>query len=87
MASPDGRAAINGNAPPDLATAGSGDVLSGLIVGFLALGLDGFHAANAAAWIHGEAARAFGPGLVAEDIIETIPAVLHRLKAVAHHSS
>ncbi len=87
VASPDGRAAINGNAPPDLATAGSGDVLSGLIVGFLALGLDGFHAANAAAWIHGEAARAFGPGLVAEDIIETIPAVLHRLKAVAHHSS
>jgi ADP-dependent NAD(P)H-hydrate dehydratase / NAD(P)H-hydrate epimerase len=87
VASPDGRAAINGNAPPDLATAGSGDVLSGMIVGFLALGLDAFRAANAAVWLHGEAARTFGPGLVAEDIIETIPAILHGLKAAAHHSS
>jgi ADP-dependent NAD(P)H-hydrate dehydratase / NAD(P)H-hydrate epimerase len=87
VASPDGRAAINSNAPPDLATAGSGDVLSGMIVGFLALGLDAFRAANAAVWLHGEAAHTFGPGLVAEDIIETIPVVLHRLRAAARHSS
>jgi ADP-dependent NAD(P)H-hydrate dehydratase / NAD(P)H-hydrate epimerase len=87
VASPDGRAAINSNAPPDLATAGSGDVLSGMIVGFLALGIDAFRAANAAAWLHGESARTFGPGLVAEDIVETIPAVLQRLKTAARHSS
>jgi NAD(P)H-hydrate epimerase len=87
VASPDGRAAINANAPPDLATAGSGDVLSGLIVGLLAQGLDPFRAANAAAWLHGEAARAFGPGLVAEDLVECLPGVLRRLKSAAPPSS
>src|SRR6185437_5281612 len=84
VASPDGRAAINANAPPDLATAGSGDVLSGLIVGLLAQGMEIFRAANAAVWLHGEAAREFGPGLIAEDIIERLPTVLSRLKALAH---
>ncbi|MGH7039702.1 MAG: NAD(P)H-hydrate dehydratase [Stellaceae bacterium] len=84
VASPDGRAAINANAPPDLATAGSGDVLSGMIVGLLAQGMESFRAANAAAWLHGEAARQFGPGLVAEDLVETLPTVLSRLKARAH---
>lgn len=87
VASPDGRAAINANAPPDLATAGSGDVLSGMVVGLLAQGMDSFRAANAAAWLHGAAAREFGPGLVAEDIIECLPTVLRRLKSIAHASS
>jgi NAD(P)H-hydrate epimerase len=87
VAAPDGRAAINGNAPPDLATAGSGDVLSGMIAGLLAQGLDAFRAANAAVWLHGEAARIFGPGLVAEDIVEYLPTVLKRLKVFAHPSS
>jgi NAD(P)H-hydrate epimerase len=86
VASPDGRAAINANAPPDLATAGSGDVLSGLIVGLLAQGLDSFRAANAATWLHGEAAREFGPGLVAEDIIECLPVILRRLLVLKHES-
>jgi ADP-dependent NAD(P)H-hydrate dehydratase / NAD(P)H-hydrate epimerase len=82
IASPDGRAAINANAPPDLASGGTGDVLAGLIAGLLAQGLDAFDAACAACWLHGEAARAFGPGLVADDLIETLPAVLRRLKAL-----
>jgi hydroxyethylthiazole kinase-like uncharacterized protein yjeF len=83
IAAPDGRAAINANAPPELATGGTGDVLAGLVTGLLAQGLDAFHAACAACWLHGEMARQFGPGLVADDLIETIPAVLRRLKALA----
>jgi ADP-dependent NAD(P)H-hydrate dehydratase / NAD(P)H-hydrate epimerase len=83
IAAPDGRAIVNTNAPPELATGGSGDVLSGMIAGLLAQGLDPFRAAAAAAWLHGEAARAFGPGLVAEDIIEMLPLVLRRLRAAA----
>lgn len=79
IASPDGRAAINTNAPPTLATAGSGDVLAGLAVGLLAQGMEPFLAGCAAAWLHGEAAREFGPGLIAEDICETLPGVLARL--------
>ncbi|HEX4110905.1 MAG TPA: NAD(P)H-hydrate dehydratase, partial [Stellaceae bacterium] len=66
---------------------GSGDVLSGMIAGLLAQGMDAFRAANAAAWLHGEAARIFGPGLVAEDIVECLPTVLKRLKIVARPSS
>jgi len=73
IAAPDGRAVVTGNGPPDLATAGSGDVLSGMIAGLLAQGLDAFRAAAAADWLHGEAARAFGPGLVAEDLIDCLP--------------
>jgi NAD(P)H-hydrate epimerase len=83
IAAPDGRAAINANAPPELATGGTGDVLAGLVTGLLAQGLDGFHAACAACWLHGEMGRQVGPGLVAEDLIETLPAVLRRLKALA----
>jgi len=83
VAAPDGRAVINVNAPPDLATAGSGDVLSGLIAGLLAQGLDPFRAAACAAWMHGAAASEFGPGLVAEDLIETLPRVLRRLRAAS----
>ena len=81
VASSDGRAIINSNAPPDLAIGGTGDVLSGFIAGLLAQGLDAFHASAAAAWLHGEAANAIGPELVAEDLPEALRQVLRRLKS------
>ncbi len=78
-AMPDGRASIAQNAPPYLATAGSGDVLAGFIGGLLAQGMDGFAGVSAAIWLHGETAKAFGPGLISEDLPEVLPGVLSRL--------
>lgn len=81
VAEPSGRAVINDNAPPWLATAGAGDVLGGLVGGLLAQGMAPFAAAAAAVWMHGAAGSAFGPGLIASDLIDGIPPVIRQVLA------
>ena len=83
IADPQGNAVINGNAPPTLATAGSGDVLAGFIAGLMAQNMPPFAAACAGSWIHGAAGASFGPGLIAEDLPDLLPAVLRGLATKA----
>ena len=84
IADPDGRCSVNAavydRAAPWLATAGAGDVLAGFITGLLARGFAPMHAAEVGAWLHVESARAFGPGLIAEDLPEALPGVLRDLE-------
>lgn len=79
IAAPDGRAIVNANAPADLATAGSGDVLAGFALALMARGMDAFEAGAAAAWLHGETGMALGAGLIAEDLPDALPGVFRRL--------
>ena len=76
VAAPDGRLGFAPPAPAWLATAGTGDVLAGMIAGLRARGLDSFDAACAAVWLHGRAAELAGPGMIADDLVEAIPLAL-----------
>jgi len=82
VAAPGGTASINATTRPWLATAGTGDVLAGFVLGLLAQGMPGFEGTSAAVWLHGAAAKDFGPGLIAEDLPEMLPKVLRELQTV-----
>lgn len=79
IAKPDGNAVVNTHATRWLATAGSGDALAGIIAGFMAQGVDTFEAAAIGCWLHGEAGRRVGAGLIAEDIEMQLPMILSAL--------
>jgi NAD(P)H-hydrate epimerase len=80
VAAPDGRASINATSSPWLATAGTGDVLAGMVLGLLAQRMEPFAGVSAAVWMHGRAAQLFGPGLISEDLPGMLPAVLRELE-------
>jgi NAD(P)H-hydrate epimerase len=81
IAAPNGRAIVNANAPADLATGGTGDVLAGMILGLRAQGVPPVNAAAIAVWLHGAAAAAVGPGLIAEDLTSALGTVIRTIRA------
>jgi NAD(P)H-hydrate epimerase len=83
IAAPDGRAIVNSNAPAQLATGGTGDVLTGFVAALLAQGMAPFEAAAAAVWLHGAAATEYGLGLIAQDLPNALPRVLQKLKHIS----
>jgi NAD(P)H-hydrate epimerase len=83
VAAPDGRTSINATSSPWLATAGTGDVLAGMVLGLLAQRMDAFQGVSAAVWMHGRAAQLCGPGLISEDLLDMLPAVLRELAEAA----
>lgn len=82
ISAPDGLSAVMGDAPPWLATAGTGDILAGMITGLCAQGMSPFDAAAAAVWMHAELARTFGPGMISEDMPDLLPPLLQRLNKI-----
>lgn len=84
IARPDGMVAINASAPPWLATAGAGDVLTGVISGLLAQGMNAWEATLAGAWLHGRAAEEVGPGLIAEDLAPALPRAFAAARLYRH---
>lgn len=85
IAAPDGRAILACDAPHDLAVAGSGDVLAGILTGLLAAGMPGLSAAACACWMHARAAETVGPGLIPEDLVAALPAILKGLRDRPNH--